>query len=462
MKTNKKYFILIVTVFTLIYTLATGVYYSYLYVASGYFENIDVLSEGFFYILNVFGILAVSFYMKGNYTKKRYLTAYSFSLLSCILISFIIFLPVSKGVFTALYILFSILAGATQGCYVFLVTLFLSKSQRCMGIALAASFSVIINAVFSFLDNGAFVQSVYALIVYLVLGVAACILLAYTFKNFPSEDCTMEAHTGSEYHAPIWNTKIFLITCIFIALSWAIQSLGFFFPFNGGMILGLSNETLRITNILGVLAGGYLLSKDKKLGSLFTLIILATPILYITLQAQAGITLVVFMLSYFFTGFLSIYRIGMISDMSDSVDSKGNAMTFFCGFGLIFGRLGEGIGALLGIQLSSNTLILLTVTSFILVIAVAFFVVHYMKLFTPVPQIIQSHDDRMTSFRIKYEISSREMDVLELLIDGNSNAEIADRLYVSENTVRFHVSNLLKKTGCKSRKEIASLFYSDK
>lgn len=258
---------------------------------------------------------------------------------------------------------------------------------------------------------------------------------------------------------PIWNVKTFIVSCIFITLSWMIQSLGFYFPYNGGLILGINNEVLRITNIIGLIVAGCLLDRDKKMGSIISLIILATPMLYIFLQASAGITLAVFLLSYLFTGVLSVYRMGIIADLCEKSNSKGASMLWMCSFGLIFGRLGEAGGGTLGIKLSGNTILLLTVTSFVLVIAIAFFIFHYFSLFIPVPQVVQNYDDKLTSFKIKYDLSNREMDVLKILLDGHSNSEIADMLYVSENTVRFHVSNILKKTGCKNRKEISASFH---
>lgn len=42
-------------------------------------------------------------------------------------------------------------------------------------------------------------------------------------------------------------------------------------------------------------------------------------------------------------------------------------------------------------------------------------------------------------------ISERELEVLELLSEGYSNRQIADRLYISIHTVKTHVSNLLAK-----------------
>ncbi|MDQ4021031.1 MAG: AAA family ATPase [Actinomycetota bacterium] len=48
-------------------------------------------------------------------------------------------------------------------------------------------------------------------------------------------------------------------------------------------------------------------------------------------------------------------------------------------------------------------------------------------------------------------ITSREMDVLGLVTDGLSNAEIGRRLFVSPRTVETHVANLLAKTGATDR-----------
>lgn len=50
-------------------------------------------------------------------------------------------------------------------------------------------------------------------------------------------------------------------------------------------------------------------------------------------------------------------------------------------------------------------------------------------------------------------ISSRELEVLECIASGKSNREIADALFISENTVKTHVSSLLQKLDAKRRTE---------
>jgi NarL family two-component system response regulator LiaR len=53
------------------------------------------------------------------------------------------------------------------------------------------------------------------------------------------------------------------------------------------------------------------------------------------------------------------------------------------------------------------------------------------------------------------ELSERELDVLRLIADGRSNAEIANKLIISEKTVKGHVSNILSKLHMVDRTQAA-------
>ena len=55
------------------------------------------------------------------------------------------------------------------------------------------------------------------------------------------------------------------------------------------------------------------------------------------------------------------------------------------------------------------------------------------------------------------DLSEREREVLQLLADGLSNAEIADRLVVSVAAVKYHVSSILSKLDATNRTEAVTL-----
>jgi DNA-binding NarL/FixJ family response regulator len=66
----------------------------------------------------------------------------------------------------------------------------------------------------------------------------------------------------------------------------------------------------------------------------------------------------------------------------------------------------------------------------------------------PVVATLNPADDMLTS---------REMDVLQLLAQGLPNKIIANRLRISEHTAKFHVSSIMTKLGAASRTEAVTL-----
>jgi DNA-binding NarL/FixJ family response regulator len=53
--------------------------------------------------------------------------------------------------------------------------------------------------------------------------------------------------------------------------------------------------------------------------------------------------------------------------------------------------------------------------------------------------------------------STRETEILQLVAIGMNNREIADKLFISKNTVRNHVINLLNKLGTRDRTAAAAV-----
>lgn len=69
------------------------------------------------------------------------------------------------------------------------------------------------------------------------------------------------------------------------------------------------------------------------------------------------------------------------------------------------------------------------------------------------------YPDSLPSVRIGFadstEFTDREIEILRELQTGDSNTEIAGRLGISAETVKFHIKSLLQKTGFHTRTELA-------
>jgi PAS domain S-box-containing protein len=57
----------------------------------------------------------------------------------------------------------------------------------------------------------------------------------------------------------------------------------------------------------------------------------------------------------------------------------------------------------------------------------------------------------------EYHLTQSELRILALLVDGHSNAKMAEQLVISPSTVRFHVTNIIRKLGVANRTEAAAL-----
>ena len=65
----------------------------------------------------------------------------------------------------------------------------------------------------------------------------------------------------------------------------------------------------------------------------------------------------------------------------------------------------------------------------------------------PVPDVFTLNEERQRQLGI----TKRELEILELIAQGLSNREIAEKLFVSENTVKTHSSRLFDKLDVKRR-----------
>jgi DNA-binding CsgD family transcriptional regulator len=55
-----------------------------------------------------------------------------------------------------------------------------------------------------------------------------------------------------------------------------------------------------------------------------------------------------------------------------------------------------------------------------------------------------------------YNLSEREVEIVKLIVNGLTSAEIAEKLFISEHTVKTHRKNIFKKVGINSISQLTS------
>lgn len=66
--------------------------------------------------------------------------------------------------------------------------------------------------------------------------------------------------------------------------------------------------------------------------------------------------------------------------------------------------------------------------------------------------------DRLIQTINDFHLSKREAEVFTLVLNRLTTAEISDKLYLSQNTVKFHIKNIFQKTNTGGRRELIDQF----
>ena len=74
------------------------------------------------------------------------------------------------------------------------------------------------------------------------------------------------------------------------------------------------------------------------------------------------------------------------------------------------------------------------------------------------PVLMQSKDEFHYS---QYDINEKEQAIIELVAEGLSNKEIAEKLFLSEGTVRNYISVILEKLALRDRTQLAVFYYKN-
>lgn len=76
--------------------------------------------------------------------------------------------------------------------------------------------------------------------------------------------------------------------------------------------------------------------------------------------------------------------------------------------------------------------------------------------------VMQYSDKSELAEEYKYKFTKRQADIIDGLIQGKNNLQLASNLHISENTVKTHIKNIYKKTGTNNRTELSYVLMLNK
>ena len=421
---------------------STG-YLSWMYQLLDFAESssVDWLTEVIGYLFQAFGIFLFSLVIK----RKKSLLSNKSIFITCIGIDFI-FIILATLSNQLLFILIwgymmNFVHGIIAGFYLTLLATQVELKYRSIVFGVAYAASSIASWLISLLNQSNFLRSEYALITY---GIFICIttgLIIAEKEPIPLERITF---TGKDISAG--TIALAGLTVVLVSLT---RGIGFYFPM-ADISTGINLEFSRAFYAVGLILAGIVGDRSRKYGAVSCLAALFFPFAIIALSNEVGVSIVLWILGYCLFGFLAVFRVVLFSDIARMKED----FMYVAGFGLMFGRIGDAIGNLTGIILNDKLIPLVIVASICFVVTFVIFFMLYNRLYMPAPQPLPSQEERLNAFIQKYELSSREIEVLNLIREGASNGEISAKLFISENTVKFHVRNILKKTDCSNRTEL--------
>lgn len=488
---STKYTFVLILLIGLLYGYAGTGYLTWLYRISDVFsiKLIDVFGNIIDYTFQAAGILVATFLLKSYFNKNH-----------------IIFYTA-----TVFEVVFMILAILTSGSYATLI--FAIGMDFCFGILFASAFSLIsgfphnvhgivvgigwaIGSIASFVvsvpSEGRFIKSEYSLILYILLAFVCAILFRYVFswERYKDVEYNIVGNTNKD-NKNTFPIKWVIQSVLLIVLLETTINLGFLFPLSEVVGGSMSFELSRSFYSIGLIVAGLLFVKSRQNGIILCLCALVCPFLSLLFENYAIADSAIWALNYILIGPVMVYATIIFTH-------HVKYGFFLAGFGLLARRIGQIISYTVGSRLREYPPVLIVVTFVLLVLA---FYATYMyekknrlsetiwandysiKLLDNEPKernIIENdieNDDEIKNesdmqenkeetdkeikqnlFCEKYTITAREKEVMLLALEGNSNPVIAQKLFVSENTIKFHMKNILKKTGVQNRAELRIKF----
>lgn len=250
------------------------------------------------------------------------------------------------------------------------------------------------------------------------------------------------------------NDSLLLVSAMTVFCFSVVKNLGFDFS-TSDLMNGVSMEVSRLFYGIGLVTAGILSDHSRKYGTVFTASALITPFIMLSLKDEKTPLTIFWCLDYLCYGFFAVFRIVVFSDYADERNHAGALL-----FGLLIGRIGDAAGTGIHALLPKNQILMLAVATCFFFITVYYMAMLYRAKYLSADSSSQTETERFNRFSLQYDFSMREKEVLKLILEERRNSEIAEALFITENTVKFHVRNIINKAGCRNRRELIAKYYS--
>ena len=403
----------------------------------------DVMTMVIGYLLQAAGIGIFSLVLRyrAEFAKTAALIA---------LAAYTVFLvPAVMSSYTAGILAFGFLmntaCGIIAGYYLYDLTDNVDKKNKATVFGIGYGLSILASWLLSLVDGVYYSSKV--LIICIILTAAAFAVILKRGDSAPGPGTCPMPETAA-------GGNILLLAAVLVLLFSIVNSSGFAFP-SADVGKTVNVEFSRLVYAAGLVIAGFVTDRSRKYGSVAALTALVIPFIILALRKEPVSAVIFWALSYFIFGFYAVFRVILFSDTASE-----NRLLFMSGFGLLFGRIGDALGEGICLALADHIAMHICLTAVLFVLAVIVYFRTYGVMYVLKENAMPDEKMIFNGFCIRHDLSSREKDVLRLLLDEKTNSEIAALLFISENTVKFHVRNVLQKTGCANRKELQNLYLS--
>ena len=339
----------------------------------------------------------------------------------------------------------NLLCGNIAGFYLYAIVRIANASHLSLVFGGGYAISTTAVGLLALIGKGNLLHSGYALLIYISLSVMIVLITSrLNLFHIEAEEMTV----SSQKPAVVMPGKDLVQVCIVVILLSTVKNLGFGFP-SADIEAGLIPELSRIPYAIGLTVAGLINDKKRKNGMFCTIAALIIPFIMLDLTSESLPSTICWCLDYLFFGFFSVFRTVLFLDIA-----RQTRHWEWAPLGLLMGRLGDMAGTGINLLLANHRLVLISVTALLFFPTVFLFLRLYLKFYEPEVVTQRSEQEVFETFCLHNDLSSREREVFRMVISDCSNREIAEALFVTESTVKYHVRNVLQKTGCKNRSEL--------